>query len=72
MDIKIGVPQGSCLGPMLFLLYKNELLQAVKNSTIAMFTDDTSISYRVVKSWNCLPFELKQASSLKVFKAKLK
>ena len=27
-------------------------------------------SYKGVKSWNCLPLEIKQASSLKVFKAK--
>ena len=26
-------------------------------------------SYKGVKSWNCLPLEIKQASSLKVFKA---
>ena len=46
MDIDIGVPQGSCLGPFLFLLYINDLPQDVQNSTVAMYGDDTSLSYR--------------------------
>ena len=46
MDINIGVRQGSCLGPLLFLLCINGLPQAVKNSTVAMYADDTSIFYR--------------------------
>ena len=46
MDINKGVPQGSCLWPLLFLLYVNDLPQAAKNSTVAMYADDTSISYR--------------------------
>ena len=46
MDINIGVPQGLCLGPLLFLPYINDLPQAVQNSTVAMYADDTSLSYR--------------------------
>lgn len=45
LDIKCGVPQGSILGPLLFILYVNDICNVPTASSLVLFADDTNIFF---------------------------
>ena len=45
LKIKCGVPQGSILGPLLFLIYVNDFCRCITKGKTTMFADDTNLFF---------------------------
>jgi ribonuclease P/MRP protein subunit RPP40 len=49
-EVHSGVPQGTVLGPVLFLVYINDLNTYIQDCTVSSFADDTRIKRRISKA----------------------
>ena len=54
-EVKSGIPQGSDLGPILFVIFINDMPKSL-SSVCKMFVDDPKVYMEVNSNVDCNPF----------------
>ena len=59
--VKSGIPQGSILGPVLFVIFINTMVDTVQESTVYLYADDTKIYREVLNNEDSKSLKCKEA-----------
>ena len=67
LEIILGVPQGTILGPILFNIFSNDLLLSTKETDIRDFADDATL-YACGKELDSISSQLEIETNTKIMK----
>ena len=58
LPVKSGVPQGSILGPLLFLIYINDLPECINYASCYLFADDSKVLKSIFTTNDCSQLQM--------------